>query len=221
MCGRYIVLNKQAVQQLFGVLPPEDWQDRFNVAPSQGVPTVRVVDGQRVLTLMRWGLIPGFARGEAGPYSTINARVETVRTLPAYRDAWRKGRRCLILASAFYEWQEVAGGKQPFYIGCADQEVFAFAGLWDSSAPPGGEPILSCTIITLPASPLMAEIHNSRQREPAILRPEDHEAWLGGTPDEAWACLRQYPDELRSAWPVSKRVNNARNDGPELIAQLG
>jgi len=219
MCGRYIVLNKEAIQRLFGVLPPAEWEDRFNVAPSQDVPVVRLVDGQRELKLMRWGLIPAFARGEAGPYSTINARVETLRTSPAYRDAWRRGQRCLILASAFYEWQEVAGGKQPYYIGCADQEVFAFAGLWDCSTPSGGEPIHSCTVITLAASPMMADIHNTRQREPAILRPEDHETWLGGTHEAAFACLAQYPDELRSAWPVSKQVNNAKNQGPQLIAR--
>jgi putative SOS response-associated peptidase YedK len=156
----------------------------------------------------------------AGSFNTINARIETFRDSPAYRDAWRRGQRCLVLASAFYEWQEVPGGKQPFYIGCADQEVFAFAGLWDRSTPPDGEPIYSCTVITLAASPMMADIHNTRQREPAILRPEDHETWLGGTPDAAFACLAQYPDELRSAWPVSKQVNNAKNQGPQLIARV-
>jgi putative SOS response-associated peptidase YedK len=219
MCGRYIVLNKQAIQRLFSVVLPLEWDDRFNVAPSQDVPTVRLVDGARVMTPMRWGLIPHFARGKAGAFSTINARAETLRTTPAYRDAWRRGQRCLVLASAFYEWQVVADRKQPYCIGCADQEVFAFAGIWDSSTPPGGEPILSCTIITLAASPLMAQIHNTRQREPAILRPEDQQAWLAGTQDEAWVCLKQYPDDLRSAWPVSTRVNSPKNQGPELIAR--
>ncbi|MEJ0100229.1 MAG: SOS response-associated peptidase [Pseudomonadota bacterium] len=220
MCGRYIVLNSEAIQQLFSVLPPDDWQDRFNVAPSQDVPTVRLIEGQRVLTLMRWGLIPRFAQGVAGNFSTINARVETIRTSAAYREPWRKGQRCLVLASAFYEWQEVPGGKQPHYIGCADQEVFAFAGLWDGSTPSGGVPILSCTIVTLPASPLMAQIHNTRQREPAILRPEDHDIWLKGSSEAAFACLRQYPDELRSAWPVSTQVNSPKNQGPALMARL-
>jgi putative SOS response-associated peptidase YedK len=220
MCGRYLVLNTQAIQRLFSVVLPPQWEDRFNVAPSQDVPTVRLCDGQRVMTPMRWGLIPHFAHGKAGAFSTINARLETLRETAAYRDPWRKGQRCLILASAFYEWQEVPGGRQPHYIGCADQEVFAFAGLWDSSTPPGAAPILSCTIITLPASPLMAQIHNTRQREPAILRPEDHQAWLGGTLEQAWACLKQYPDELRSAWPVSTQVNTPRNQGAALIARI-
>lgn len=221
MCGRYLLmnLNQETLLRIFGGQLPPWWKVRYNVTPSQDVPTVRLVDGQPVVEQMRWGLIPHFAKGEAGPWSTINARVETMTTSPAYRSAWRKGQRCLILASAFYEWQEVAGGKQPHYIGCADQELFAFAGLWDSSTPAGAAPILSCTIITLPASPLMAQIHNSRQREPAILSVADHQTWLAGTAEQALACLRQYPDELRSAWPVSKRVNNPRNDGPELIAR--
>jgi putative SOS response-associated peptidase YedK len=180
---------------------------------------VRLVNGERVLSPMRWGLIHSFARGNAGQLSTINARMETLRDSGAYRWPWRKGQRCLVLASAFYEWQVMEDRKQPHYIGCADQEVFAFAGLWDSSTPPGGPPILSCTIITMPASPLMAQIHNTRQREPAILRPGDHETWLAGTPQQAWACLKQYPDELRSAWPVSTRVNSPKHDGPELIAR--
>lgn len=223
MCGRYLLLNlnRETALRIMGGSPlPRAWKDSYNVTPGLDVLTVRSLAGRRAVTAMRWGLIPHFARGAAGKFSTINARSETLRTSPAYRDAWRRGQRCLILASAFYEWQQVAGGRQPHYIGCADQEVFAFAGLWDSSTPPQGEPLLSCTIITLPASPLMAQIHNTRQREPAILRPEDHDAWLAGTAEQAWACLKQYPDELRSAWPVSQQVNSARNDGPELIARM-
>jgi putative SOS response-associated peptidase YedK len=223
MCGRYLLLNlnRETALRIMGGELPRAWQDRYNVTPGLDVLTVRLVEGRRVVTPMRWGLIPHFARGEPGKYHTINARMETLQTSPAYRTAWRRGQRCLILASAFYEWQEVAGGKQPYYIGCADQEVFAFAGLWDSSTPPDGTPVLSCTIITLPASPLMAQIHNTRQREPAILRPADHDTWLGGDAEQAWACLQPYPDELRSVWPVSKRVNNPRNDGPQLIERVG
>jgi len=221
MCGRYLLmnLNEETLLRIFGGELPPWWKVRYNVAPSQEVPAVRLAGGRRAVEQMRWGLIPHFAHGNAGSFSTINARMETLRESAAYRGPWRKGQRCLVLASAFYEWQVVGGRKQPHYIGCADQELFAFAGLWDSSTPPGGAPILSCTIITMAASPLMAGIHNTRQREPVILRPEEHEAWLAGTPEQAWACLKQYPDELRSAWPVSTRVNSPKNDGPELIAR--
>ena len=219
MCGRYVTRVDAAVEREFA-LERVLWQrvERFNVAPTQHVPVVRLADdGVREGLAMRWGLIPSFAHGEPGKYSTINARVESLRTSPAYRGAWKHNRRCLVIARGFYEWQLVGGRKQPWFIGCADQPVFAFAGLWDRSTPPGGEPILSFTVVTLPASPLMAQIHNARQREPAILASSDREAWLLGTADEAFACLRQYPDGLRSAWPVSTRVNSPRHEGAELL----
>lgn len=227
MCGRYITPEIAAFERAWHI-GRHNWLQRFldvyrpsfNVTPSQTVPVIRLVDGQLQVTGMRWGLVPHFAKGIPGPYSTINARVETFRTSPAYRSAWKRGQRCLVPAAGFYEWQVLPDGKQPWYIGCADQEVFAFAGLWDASTPEGGEPMLSFTIITLPASPLMAQVHNSRQREPAILRRDDWDTWLGGEADAAHACLRPYPDALRSAWPVSKRVNQPKNDGPELLQKV-
>ncbi len=222
MCGRYASPDESAIEREFTLVGPHVpplFSASFNVAPTQRVPVIWMHDGARQLIGMRFGLIPFFAKGEPGQYSTINARVETVRTSPAYRTAWKRGQRCLIVASGFYEWQVVGEGKQPWYISCADQPVFGFAGLWDQSTPEGGEPILSCTIITLPASPFMAEIHNTKLREPAIVQRKDHEAWLNGTPDEAFACLAPYPDDLRSAWPVSKRVNSPRNNDAQLIAR--
>lgn len=169
---------------------------------------------------LRWGLIPAFARGVAGKYSTINARVETITTSPAYRTAWRRGQRCLMLASGFYEWQDRPAGRQPFYIQCADQPAFCFAGLWDTSTTAEGETIESCTIITLPASPMMREIHNTKFREPAIARTEALETWLAGTPAEAMAMLAAYPDDLRTAWPVSTRVNRPAVNEPGLIEAM-
>lgn len=219
MCGRYVTSIDAALEREFHLT--RGWARHFtsyNVAPTQQVPVIRMHDGAREGVLMRFGLIPFFAHGEAGKYSTINARVETLRTSPAYRSAWKRGQRCLVIARGFYEWQVVGDAKQPWYIGCADQPTFAFAGLWDSSKPPEGEPILSCTIITLPASPLMTRIHNTKHREPAILQHEQHETWLAGTAEDAFACLAPYPDELRSAWPVSRRVNAPRNNDESLIA---
>lgn len=220
MCGRYVSPGDLDIEREFALVgsrAPHPFPQRYNVAPSTTVPAIWEREGRRELIAMRWGLIPFFAHGAAGKYSTINARVETVRTSPAYRSAWKRSQRCLVPARGFYEWQVIPGGKRPWYVSCADQAVFAFAALWDSSTPEGGEPILSCTVITLPASPLMAEIHNTKNREPAILRREDVETWMTGTPDEAFACLKQYPDELRSAWPVSRKVNTPKSDGPALI----
>ena len=221
MCGRYVSQVNAAIEAEFRVI--RSWSRQlhsFNIAPTAQVPAVVHHQGRRVGTFLRWGLVPAFAQGVPGTYATHNARIETVRTAPAFRTAWQRGQRCLVIAQGFYEWQVVEGDKQPWYIACADQPTFAFAGLWDQSRAADGEPLLSCTVLTLPASPLMAGIHNTKQREPAILRREDHEAWLTGTADEAWAGLRSYPDELRSAWPVSRRVNVASNDDLALIDPL-
>lgn len=223
MCGRYVSPGQADIEREFalvGAAGRHSLQPLYNVAPTTAVPVIRAKDGHTELLPMRWGLIPFFANGEPGSYSTINARIETLRTSPAYRSAWKRGQRCLVVAQGFYEWQVIPGGKQPWYISCADQAVFGFAGLWDVSTPVGGEPVLSCTIITLPASPLMADIHNTKHREPAIIRREDREIWLQGTPEQAFACLRAYDDPLRSAWPVSRKVNTPRNEGADLMEPL-
>jgi putative SOS response-associated peptidase YedK len=222
MCGRYVSPDESAIEREFTLTGPHPmplFAASFNVAPTQQVPVIRMQQGQRELLRMRFGLIPFFAKGAPGQYSTINARVETVRTSPAYRTSWKRGQRCLVVASGFYEWQVIADGKQPWYVSCADQPVFGFAGLWDQSTPEGGEPILSCTIITLPASPFMAQIHNTKLREPAILQRKDQQTWLSAAPEDAFACLVPYPDDLRSAWPVSKRVNSPRNNDERLIVR--
>jgi putative SOS response-associated peptidase YedK len=220
MCGRYVSPEDAAIEREFTLLHTE-WRfpPSFNVAPTQEVPIVRLRDGKRQGARLRWGLIPYFANGIAPKYSTINARIETVQTAASYRGPWKRGQRCLVVACGFYEWQTQADGKTrvPYYIHLNDQEMFAFAGLWDSSRNGQGERIESCTHLTLPANRLLAEIHNTQQRMPAILRKEDRDAWLEGTAEEAWAALKPYPDEHMVAWPVSARVNKPANDDAELI----
>jgi putative SOS response-associated peptidase YedK len=220
MCGRYVSPEDAAIEREFTLLHTE-WRfpPSFNVAPTQEVPIVRLRDGKRQGARLRWGLIPYFANGIAPKYSTINARIETVQTAASYRGPWKRGQRCLVVACGFYEWQTQADGKTrvPYYIHLNDQEIFAFAGLWDSSRNGQGERIESCTHLTLPANRLLAEIHNTQQRMPAILRKEDRDAWLEGTAEEAWAALKPYPDEHMVAWPVSTRVNKPANDDAELI----
>lgn len=190
----------------------------YNVAPSQQVPAIRMADGESEGLLLRWGLVPFFAKGVAPKYSTINARVETVETAASYRSPWKRGQRCILPAAGFYEWQVLPDGKkQPYYIMVADQDIFGFAGLWDRSVA-GGEPAIeSATIITMAANPLMAEIHNVKARMPAILAREDRDAWLAGSPDDARAALKPYPADLMVAWPVSTRVNTPRNNSVQLI----
>ena len=200
-----------------------EWQfpPSYNVAPTQDVPVVRVNRaGERSGGRLRWGLIPFWAKGVQPKYSTINATVERLTDGATWRGPWRRGQRCIIPALGFYEWQVLPDGnnKQPFYITLNDQEVFGFAGLWDSSIRGDGIAVESCTIVTMPANDLMKEIHNVKHRMPAILSNEDREAWLSGTLEEAFQTIKPYPDTQMLATPVSKRVNTPKNDDAQLIA---
>jgi putative SOS response-associated peptidase YedK len=222
MCGRYITKDQRALERELPFLDVKDWpqfEASYNVAPTQPAPVVIATRDGNVCQLMRFGLIPFFAKGVAGKYSTINARVETCETSAAYREPWKRQQRCLVLASGFYEWHLLADGKskQPYFIKPADQDSFAFAGLWEASKADDGTTIYSFTIITLPASPLMAQIHNTTQREPAMLTPAGCRIWLGGTAEQGRELLRPYPDELLVAWPVSRRVNSPSNNDDKLL----
>jgi putative SOS response-associated peptidase YedK len=221
MCGRYVSPEDRAIEAEFNLVnatwtfPPS-----FNVAPTQDVPVIRTDrDGHTEAKAMKWGLIPFFARGVPPKYSTINATIEKLTEAATWRGPWSRGQRCILPASGFYEWQVLSDGKtkQPYYITCGDQPIFGFAGLWDSSTTAEGVKIHSCTIITLPANQVMAEIHNVRQRMPAILSKEDREAWLKGDHESAFKLLKPYPDELLIARPVSTRVNAPKNNDPQLI----
>lgn len=182
---------------------------------------IRVSHGQREAVLMRWGLIPYFAKGEPPRYSTINARIESIETAASYKGPWNRGQRCIQLASGFYEWHVSADGRKvPYFIHLKDQETFGFAALWDRSRKADGSRIKSCALITMPANSLMYDVHNAGNnphRMPAILRREDREAWLTGSMEEARATLVQYPAELMEAYPVSTRVNKPENDDEKLI----
>jgi putative SOS response-associated peptidase YedK len=220
MCGRYIIRQQAKALREWEKYGPPAFLDSYNVAPTQQVPILRMQDGRPQFTQVRWGLVPFFARGEPPKYSTINARVETFETAASYRGPWRLGQRCLQLASGFYEWHlDQYGRKSPYLISLADQELFAFAALWDRSTKDDGDAIESCVHITLPANPLMADIHNTGSnphRMPAILRVADREAWLRGSAEEARAALVPYPADLMLAYEVSPRVNSVKNNSPEL-----
>ena len=196
----------------------------FNVAPTQSVPVIRTVDGQAQGALLRWGLIPFFARGEPPKYSTINARIETVETAASYRGPWQRGQRCLQIASGFYEWHHDAEGKKnPFFIHLNDQPVFAFAGLWDRSFKPDRSVVESVVHITLPANELMRHVHNGGAnpfRMPAILNRCDIDTWLNGSADDARKVLQPYDPGLMVAYQVTTAVNSPKNNTPENIEPL-
>ena len=224
MCGRYSTPQQSEAERYFAVhLLRWQFERSYNVAPSQSVPVIRSAGGQREGVMMRWGLVPFFAKGVPPKYSTINARIETIETAASYRGPWQRAQRCIVPAAGFFEWHvDGSGAKQPFYVHAADQPLFGMAGLWDRSRREDGIVLESCTIITMPANPLMAQIHNApgKQRMPAILPATALDAWLGGTPAEALAALAPYPADLMVAWPVSVRVNSPRNNDPSLVEAL-
>lgn len=221
MCGRFIAKTDANWERFFSLKKPPPEFVSYNIAPSQRVPVVRFAAAGRQCDLLRWGLVPFFAHGVAPRYHTINARSETVASSPAYRTAWRRGQRCIVPANGFYEWQlRPDGRKQPYFIRLADRELFGFAGLWDASVSEAGETIESFALLTVPASPLMASIHNSRQREPVILEIAEHERWLAGDAEAARRLLVTGPDERLLAWPVGTRVNSPRNDDEQLLQPL-
>jgi putative SOS response-associated peptidase YedK len=222
MCGRYVSPNEASIEREFDIHGNE-WRfpASFNVAPSQQVPGIRTGKAGPEGVMLRWGLVPFFAKGKIASYSTINARVESVETSASYRMPWKREQRCILPAQGFYEWHvNEDGSKQPFYIHLNDQSVFGFAGLWDRSVADDGVAIESCTIITLPANALMADVHNGRARMPAILAQEQRETWLSGSADAARALLQGYPADLMVAYPVGKRVNSPRNNDAGLIEPL-
>jgi putative SOS response-associated peptidase YedK len=222
MCGRYVSPDDAAIEREFNLVRAEwTFPPSFNVAPTQLVPVVRILKGERVGSCLRWGLIPFFAKGEPPKYSTINARVETLESAASYRGPWQRGQRCLQVAAGFYEWNlDDQGRKVPYYIQVIDQPVFAFAGLWDRSRKDDGSVIESCVHITLPGNELLQQIHNTGSnphRMPAILKIEDRETWLKGTPEEARAVLKPYESRLMVAHEVSTRVNSPKNNDAALV----
>ena len=222
MCGRYILAEQSQSEKIFGV-ERQHWRGTmsYNVAPARDVPVIRMNDGVREGVMMRWGLIPSFLKGESPKYPTSNARRETMENSPAFRDPWKKGQRCLVPAAGFYEWfQPVGQPKQPWFIGLANKEIMAFAGLWDRSKRPDGTMVESFAIITLPANEFMAKIDNEELRMPAILDMHDIEVWLNGSPQHARAALVKFPGDQLRAYRVGPRVNSPKNDDAALLEEV-
>ncbi len=214
MCGRYTLKTPFRViyEALNSLIPTFDFaKPRFNIAPSQSAPVVRLnATGDRVMDLVRWGLIPSWTKGKP-KMQPINARAETVATSGMFRQAMER-RRCLVPADGFYEWKVHGKAKQPMYIRVGGGDVFAFAGLWERWAPADSdEPIDTYTIITTTPNAVMKEIHD---RMPVILQPADYERWLDrATPGDGVAdLLRPRNPEDMDAYPVSTLVNSPRND---------
>jgi putative SOS response-associated peptidase YedK len=223
MCGRFSQTAKPEliVEQFKVQNPPPLFQPRYNIAPSQSVLAVRVNPDAagRECVMLRWGLIPSWAKDPKIGHQCINAKAETVAEKPSFRSAF-KTRRCLVLATGFYEWQVHGRTKQPICIGLRSTRPFAFAGLWEQWQAPEGAPLETCTIITTEPNDLMAPIHN---RMPVILAHTSYDQWLDPTfqqIDSLKALLSPYPSEELMASPVSTLINNPRNDTPQVLEPL-
>ena len=232
MCGRYTnrFTWKELHERLDLIGTPLNLRPRYNVAPSQDVAVVRAATTGsqpgagigRTLAMLRWGLIPGWARDPTIGHKLINARCETAAEKPSFRSAFRH-RRCLIPADGFYEWQRRSGTRQPWLFGLRDNAPMIFAGLWERwTVPEGaaltgslaerspGDAVETCTILTTAANGTVAPVHG---RMPVILAPDAWDAWLAGDEVPLGPC----PADAMTAHPVSTHVNRPANDDPRCV----
>lgn len=217
MCGRYrLSRRKQILEEYFGVVWDADWSPRFNIAPTQSVPVVRQhpTEPRRDLSLMRWGLIPSWAKAPSIDAGMINARSETAHEKPAFRDAL-KFRRCLILADGFYEWKRTGAAKQPHCFEVNQGELFAFAGLWDGWKDSSGQWVKTCSILTTSPNAVTSTVHD---RMPVILEPDSYDLWLDpgiSKVSELSHLLVPFVAKSMRSYPVSTRINHVANDDEE------
>ncbi len=218
MCGRYVLSTRpDELAAHFGLDAYCDYPPRWNIPPGTDIPVIRhSPEGKRVLDLLRWGLVPHWAKDASMGQRLNNARAETVADKPAFRDAFQR-RRCLIPADGFYEWKTVDKGKQPYYFSLRSGEPMALGGLWEAWRAPDGSVLRTCAIVTTGPNDLMASIH---ERMPLIIAPEHWQTWLAASAQAALALLSPYPVEPMQAWPVHRRVSKVSEDSPALIKPL-
>ncbi len=221
MCGRFTLRTPAAeVVRQFRLPGIPDLAPRYNIAPTQPVAAVRAAGegADRELAMLRWGLIPSWAKDTKGGARSINARSETAATKPMFRAAFKR-RRCLIPADSFYEWKSEAGGKQPYCIGLREGGLFAMAGLWERFGE-GDAEIQSCAILTTEANSLLASLHD---RMPVILPPDKYDIWLDPEIEDRTlleSLLTPFDSGEMRAYRVSKTVNRPTNDTPQCIQPL-
>lgn len=222
MCGRFAFYSPhEAVARFFGVADAPEIEPRYNIAPTQFVAAVRESGGPREVAMLYWGLVPSWAKEKSIGVRMINARSETLAEKPSFRNAWKR-RRCLVLADGYYEWQRSGATKQPYFISFAGGMPFGMAGLWERWRDPGsGEPLESCCIVTTSPAPAIAHVHD---RMPVIIPSGAYAEWLDPdnvATDRLARLLAPCGAPGLQARPVSRRVNNARNQGAGLLELLG
>jgi putative SOS response-associated peptidase YedK len=220
MCGRFTIKSTPGqLRRLLGFVERPNFSPRYNIAPIQPIPIVRVENGARHFTLARWGLTPSWVKDPKKFALLINARAEGITEKPPFRAAIRR-RRCFIPADGFYEWRREGKLKRPYFIRARGGEPMAFAGIWETWIDTGGGEIDTAAIVTCAANAALAPIH---ERMPAVIPPEAFDRWLH--PDEtnvkhACALLKPAPDDYLEAYEVSTRVNKVANDDAENIAPV-
>ncbi len=226
MCGRYLFTSPpEAARQAFGVDIRANFPPRWNIAPTQPIAVILMNEQRaREFALVRWGFIPSWAKKDyfekVGTKPLINARGETAAQKPTFRSAFKR-RRCLVPADGFYEWRTEKGARQPYLIRPAAGGLFAFAGLWETAHDPDGGEIDTAAILTTAAGPDVAALHN---REPVVIQPANYAAWLEADETDAataQAMIAPAPGKWWRYFPVSKAVNNARNEGEQLAREIG
>ena len=220
MCGRYLLQRAAAkLARYFDTVEPvPEFAPSWNIAPTQEALAVRrhPGTGARHLDMLRWGLVPHWAKDATGAARLINARSETLLEKPSFREAFFR-RRCLVPMDGFYEWHAVGGTKQPFAVALRDGNPMAVAGLWENWRRPDGSWMRTCSVITTASAGRQALMH---PRMPVILPPETWAAWLGGMPagaEELLGLMRPAEDSLLAFWPVSPRVGRVTENDPGLL----
>jgi putative SOS response-associated peptidase YedK len=220
MCGRYAITSApEAIRALFAYHEQPNFPPRYNVAPTQPVPVVRLADGKREFVLMRWGLLPAWVKDPRSVSLLIMARGDTVSAKPAFSAAIRR-RRCLLPADGFYEWKQDGERRRPHYIRLKSGGPMALAGLWETWSGPNGEEMDTVAVVTTRANRTLAPIH---ERMPVIVPPDAFDLWLDCRRvdgETASALIVPARDDLLEAYEVSLAVNRAANDNPALIEPL-
>lgn len=217
MCGRYTFTSApEAIRQLFGYLEQPDFPPRYNIAPTQPIPIVRLAEDVRHFALVRWGLLPSWVKDPKVFSLLVNARGESISDKPAFKSAM-KYRRCLVPADGFYEWQRDGERRRPFYVRAKSGSPLAFAGLWEVWTGPNGEEVETAAIVTTRANGTLSPIHD---RMPVIVPPEAFDLWLNCQEVDATtatALIAPAPDDLLEAYEISPAVNRTANDSPRLL----
>lgn len=223
MCERYVVPDQMLAER--ELAPERAWwrfSASFNVAPSRYIPAVRLHEGHSEAVMMRWGLIPAWAKGDAASGQWLRLSCGALEGSPLFRGPWLNGQRCILPFAGFYTWRLTSAGyRQPYFVQMGERPVFAVAALWDRTEDDDGDVIEGCAILMVAATEALASIQTATREMPAILRAEDCDTWLHGTPAEARALLRTPPDGLLTSHAVSPRVNSLACDDASLVRSVG